>query len=81
MSGLLQKISSLFGIKKKSVKVIMIGLNNSGKSTIVGQLKSEGEKNSEIVPTVGLNVEQFRCKFNFFIYNLPNKKLTPFVLC
>ncbi|KAF6216781.1 hypothetical protein GE061_001131 [Apolygus lucorum] len=38
----------------------MVGLNNSGKSTIVSLLKSDGDRNSEIVPTIGLNIEHFR---------------------
>ncbi|KAK9512640.1 hypothetical protein O3M35_001018 [Rhynocoris fuscipes] len=46
----------------------MIGLNNSGKSTIVGQLKSDGDKLSSIVPTVGLNVEHFRCKYQNVLF-------------
>ncbi|XP_014244935.1 ADP-ribosylation factor-like protein 6 [Cimex lectularius] len=66
MSGIFSKLSALFGLKKKSVKVIMIGLNNSGKSTIVSLLKSDGDKSSEIVPTIGLNVEHFKYQHVFF---------------
>lgn len=64
MSSFFSKLSNFFGIRKKSVKVIMIGLNNSGKSTIVSLLKSDGEKANEVVPTIGLNVEHFKCKYS-----------------
>ncbi|CAH1393742.1 unnamed protein product [Nezara viridula] len=66
MSNFFNKLSNFFGIKKKSVKVIMIGLNNSGKSTIVSLLKNDSEKSPEIIPTIGLNVEHFKYQNVFF---------------
>ena len=72
MSNFFNKLSNFLGIKKKSVKVIMIGLNNSGKSTIVSLLKTDGEKSTEIIPTIGLNVEHFKCKLIIFHYVINN---------
>ncbi|KAI5699318.1 ADP-ribosylation factor-like protein 6 [Diaphorina citri] len=54
------KLANILGIKKKEVKILILGLNNSGKSTIVNHLKSEEDKVLNIVPTVGLNVEKFK---------------------
>lgn len=45
----------LFGGKK--VDLLVIGLDNSGKSTIVNSMKPKGAK--DVVPTVGYQVEEF----------------------
>lgn len=57
--GLLDKLSSLFRLKKREVKVLVVGLNNSGKSTVLNHLKSDDDKIT-VEPTVGLNVEKFK---------------------
>lgn len=59
--GLFQKLSLLIGsVRKKEVNVLVIGLNNSGKSTVINHFKNEEEKVAEIVPTVGFSVERFQ---------------------
>lgn len=58
--GLFDKLTCFLGLKKREVKILVVGLNNSGKSTIINQLKPEEERSSEIVPTVGLSVEKFK---------------------
>ncbi|XP_054280831.1 ADP-ribosylation factor-like protein 6 [Macrosteles quadrilineatus] len=58
--GLLDKLVNIFGLKKREVKILVVGLNNSGKSTVVNNLKSDDTKASEIVPTLGLNVDKFK---------------------
>lgn len=63
-SDIFDKIVIFFGLKKRSVNVLMVGLNNSGKSTVVNLLKNDSDRASEIVPTIGLNVEHFKCKFS-----------------
>lgn len=60
--GLFQKLAFFLGIRRKEVNVLVIGLNNSGKSTIINHFKDEEEKVAEIVPTVGFNVEKFQSK-------------------
>lgn len=57
--GLFQKLALFLGMKKREVNVLVIGLNNSGKSTVINHFKNEEAKQSEIVPTVGFNVEKF----------------------
>lgn len=60
--GLFQKLALFLGMKKREVNVLVIGLNNSGKSTVINHFKNEEAKQSEIVPTVGFNVEKFESK-------------------
>lgn len=62
--GLFQKLASFLGIKKKEVNVLVIGLNNSGKTTVINHFKNDEEKvdKTEIVPTVGFSVERFQSK-------------------
>lgn len=42
--------------------MLVVGLDNSGKSTIMNHLKAVDERSHEIVPTVGFNVEKFQVK-------------------
>lgn len=37
--GLLDKLTSWLGLRKKEVNVLCLGLDNSGKTTIINQLK------------------------------------------
>ncbi|KAK6619808.1 hypothetical protein RUM43_012136 [Polyplax serrata] len=40
--------------------VIVVGLNNSGKTSIVNHFKAEDERTTDTVPTIGFNVDKFR---------------------
>jgi len=60
LMGLFNKIANLFGLKKHEVKVLVVGLNNSGKSTVLNHLKADDDKSTEVVPTVGFSVEKFK---------------------
>lgn len=60
--GLFQKLANFLGVKKREVNVLVIGLNNSGKSTVINRFKNEDERIAEIVPTVGFSVERFQSK-------------------
>jgi len=60
--GLFDRLINVLGLKKKECNVLVIGLDNSGKSTLLNHFKPEAEQNSNIVPTVGFNVEKFRSK-------------------
>ena len=46
--------------QKKSGKCLVVGLDNSGKSTIINHLKPEKKKSTELYATVGFLVEKFR---------------------
>ena len=54
------KLVFALGLKKREASVLVIGLDNSGKSTMLNHFKSEDQKSTEIVPTVGFNVEKFK---------------------
>ncbi len=49
-----------FSRGSKSSNVLVVGLDNSGKSTIINQLKPSREKAAELHATVGFQVEKFR---------------------
>lgn len=56
MGSFFSRLSS----KKKEIRVLMLGLDNAGKTTILYNLKLG--KAEETVPTVGFNVETIRYK-------------------
>lgn len=62
--GLFDRLANLLGLRKKEVNVLVVGLNNSGKSTVINNFKREDDRCIDIVPTVGYNVEKFSCKLN-----------------
>jgi len=45
--------------KGKQHRIIVVGLDNSGKSTIIAWLKPKKAVQPEVVPTVGFSVEEF----------------------
>lgn len=55
----LAKMLSLFGLRKKEANILVIGLDSSGKTTILNHFKDNEEK-GEIVPTIGFAVEKFK---------------------
>ncbi|XP_012531959.1 ADP-ribosylation factor-like protein 6 isoform X1 [Monomorium pharaonis] len=60
--GLFDRLANLLGLRKKEVNVLVVGLNNSGKSTVINNFKREDDRCIDIVPTVGFNVEKFAFK-------------------
>lgn len=60
--GILDTLARWFGIKKREANILVVGLDNSGKSTILNYLKPPEVRSQDIVPTVGFNVEQFQTK-------------------
>jgi ADP-ribosylation factor-like protein 6 len=65
--GFWDKLVNLLGFKKREVNILVVGLNNSGKSTVINHFKPEEDKSTEIVPTVGFNVEKFRSEYRLCI--------------
>jgi len=55
--GLFDRLANLLGLRKKEVNVLVVGLNNSGKSTVINNFKREDDRCIDIVPTVGFNIE------------------------
>lgn len=58
--GLFDVLAGMLKMKKEQINILVVGLNNSGKSTIVNHFKHPDEKSSITVPTVGFNVERFQ---------------------
>ncbi|XP_043645083.1 ADP-ribosylation factor-like protein 6 isoform X2 [Drosophila teissieri] len=57
--GMLHNLADLIKIKKDKMTILVLGLNNSGKSSIINHFKKSSEQTSIVVPTVGFMVEQF----------------------
>lgn len=58
MSSLFGKFLTILGLKKREANILVVGLDNSGKSTILNYLKRKEDKVNEVVPTVGFTVEK-----------------------
>lgn len=57
--GFFQTIQTLFSNTNRQVEIIVIGLDNSGKTTIINQLKPLNTQTPNITPTIGYSVERF----------------------
>ncbi len=57
--GFFDSFLRMLGVKKKEANVVVVGLDNSGKSTILNRVKPEEAQQHDIVPTIGFNVEKF----------------------
>eukprot|EP01064_Diplonema_japonicum_P037105 TRINITY_DN8614_c0_g1_i4.p1 TRINITY_DN8614_c0_g1~~TRINITY_DN8614_c0_g1_i4.p1 ORF type:complete len:178 (+),score=7.67 TRINITY_DN8614_c0_g1_i4:50-583(+) len=60
---------------KKKRDLICCGLDNSGKTTIINQLKPTKARTDHLEPTVGYSVEQFsKGKVNFTVFDMGGAK-------
>ncbi|TDG42884.1 hypothetical protein AWZ03_010704 [Drosophila navojoa] len=57
--GMLHNLTGLIKVKKDKMTILVLGLNNSGKSTIINHFKKSNEQSAIMVPTVGFLIEQF----------------------
>ena len=61
MGILFSKIfDSLFG--SKEVRILILGLDNAGKTTILYRLQNESDEAVQTIPTIGFNVETLQYK-------------------
>lgn len=76
--GLWTMLSRAFG-RKKEAKILVVGLDNSGKSTLIHHMKVGNNKRArdkdvfEATPTVGFHVEEFASHENnikFVVYDM-----------
>lgn len=51
---------SLFGTKE--VRILILGLDNAGKTTILYRLQNESDEAVQTIPTIGFNVETLQYK-------------------
>jgi ADP-ribosylation factor-like protein 6 len=69
--GLFDKLASIFSSSRRDANLIIVGLDNSGKTSIINYLKPKDAKLLTIVPTVGFNVEKFTVKsLNFTVFDM-----------
>eukprot|EP00775_Hariotina_reticulata_P012191 gene12191-12328_t len=69
--GFLQKLLELFGLTGQKVNVLIVGLDNSGKTTTIERLKPRSKQSAEVTPTVGFNVDAFqRGPLNFTVFDM-----------
>lgn len=57
--GFMDRLFGWLKAKKKEANILCVGLDNSGKTTIINKLKSPDSQQLDIVPTVGFSVEKF----------------------
>ena len=60
--GLLDSLIEWLGLRRREVSVLVVGLDNSGKSSLLNYLRPRDSQSNDIAPTVGFNVEHFACK-------------------
>lgn len=48
-------------MKEKSIRCLILGLDNSGKSTVVNKLLPLSEQNNKIIPTIGFQIHNIVC--------------------
>ncbi|KPP56278.1 ADP-ribosylation factor-like protein 6-like [Scleropages formosus] len=76
--GLFDKLAGWLGLKKKEVNVLCLGLDNSGKTTIINQLKPSNAsplflsaQTQDIVPTIGFSIEKFKTSsLSFTVFDM-----------
>lgn len=56
--------------RSKQISIMIVGLNNSGKSTIVNFFKNKDDRKFISVPTIGFNVEHFESKWKIDFYGI-----------
>ena len=77
--GFFDKLANLLGLKRCECNVLVVGLDNSGKTTVLNHFKPDEQKHLDIVPTVGFNVEKFKSRFIIPSSIAPPRTLAPFV--
>lgn len=69
--GLLDMIASAFGLSGQKARILVVGLDNSGKTTLINHLKPKKSNTLEVTPTVGFQVEEFaRNNIQFTVYDM-----------
>ncbi len=68
--GLFSMIARALGFTSQA-RVLVIGLDNSGKTTLIHHLKPSSATVTEVTPTVGFQVEEFsKGLINFTVYDM-----------
>jgi small GTP-binding protein len=71
--GFFKKLLNALGLSKTEKNILIIGLDNAGKTTLINKLKSK--KNKSTVPTIGFNKDSFSKKnFKFNIFDMSGQQ-------
>jgi ADP-ribosylation factor-like protein 1 len=72
---------SIFG--SKEVRILILGLDNAGKTTILYRLQNDSEENIQTIPTIGFNVEVLQYKnIKFQVWDLGGQtSIRPYWRC
>lgn len=72
---------SLFG--SKEVRILILGLDNAGKTTILYRLQNDTDENIQTIPTIGFNVEVLQYKnIKFQVWDLGGQtSIRPYWRC
>lgn len=70
--GLFDMIARAFDFSGQKARILVVGLDNSGKTTLINHLKPKKTNGTaEVTPTVGFQVEEFaRNNIQFTIYDM-----------
>eukprot|EP00903_Cladosiphon_okamuranus_P017669 g16270.t1 len=69
--GLFKKIASALGRFRGNMRILVVGLDNSGKSTLIEHIKPNKANTFEATPTVGFQVQEFaKNNLNFTIFDM-----------
>jgi ADP-ribosylation factor-like protein 6 len=71
--GFLTRIGEALGLIKTEAEVLVVGLDNSGKTTLIHHLMGSNSAGSvdDVTPTVGYNMEHFvRGPIKFNVYDM-----------
>ncbi len=71
MGSLVSRILGVFNWGPKQVRILILGLDNAGKTTILYHLKSPSQELTSTIPTIGFNVETLHYKqIKFQVWDL-----------
>eukprot|EP01112_Ceratiomyxa_fruticulosa_P007270 TRINITY_DN187_c0_g1_i1.p1 TRINITY_DN187_c0_g1~~TRINITY_DN187_c0_g1_i1.p1 ORF type:complete len:183 (-),score=21.73 TRINITY_DN187_c0_g1_i1:234-782(-) len=69
--GFFKNFFAKLGLKKVTLRVLCVGLDNSGKSTVINWLKPRKAAAVEVVPTIGFQIDEFtRNNINFTVFDM-----------
>ena len=69
--GLFKTIKAALGFLRHEVRILVIGLDNSGKTTLINHIKPKKAATFEVTPTVGYQVEEFtKHNLNFTVLDM-----------
>ncbi|CAM9322625.1 unnamed protein product [Chrysoparadoxa australica] len=69
--GVFKKIASAMGLSKQELRILVVGLDNGGKTTLINSFKPQKADTFEVTPTVGFQIEGFiKNNLNFTMFDM-----------